>query len=163
MAQALPRVKGKVTSYSSLVDYTATVEGFSRKPYWDIKQWTNGYGTKANTNEIITRTEAKKRLHAHMLGTYNKLKRICSKAGLNVSYAYALTDFSYNLGLGWYYSNSGLAKAVKAGNKSLIKSKMLQYNKARNRHGKLVVLRGLDPKGVKTKLVGLLMEFTNLY
>jgi GH24 family phage-related lysozyme (muramidase) len=147
MARALPRTKGKVTSYSSLVDYTATVEGFSRKPYWDIKQWTNGYGTKArHKNEIITRAEAKRRLHAHMLGTFNKLKRICSRAGLNVSYAYALTDFSYNLGMGWYYSNSGLAKAVKSANKSLIKAKMLQYNKARNRHGKLVVLRGLDKR-----------------
>ncbi len=83
MAQALPRVKGKVTSYSSLVDYTATVEGFSRKPYWDIKQWTNGYGTKAkHKNGDITRTEAKKRLHAHMLGNLQQLKRILvPKAG----------------------------------------------------------------------------------
>lgn len=42
-------------------------EGFVAKAYWDIKQYTNGFGTKAlSKDEVVTKEEASKRLDQHI-------------------------------------------------------------------------------------------------
>ena len=53
-----------VTSYSDrLLNYIKSTEQFTAKAFWDYKQYTNGYGTKANgPDEVITKEEAENRL-----------------------------------------------------------------------------------------------------
>jgi len=64
--------------------------------------------------------------------------------------------------LGWSYSNSGLAKAVKAGDEILNQIQDVTIQQGSKQTRETCVLRGLD-KRRKTKLVGLLMEFYQLY
>src|SRR5258708_27936661 len=41
-----------------LVNFIKKQEGYSAKAYWDYKQWTSGYGTKANSaTEVIDEAE----------------------------------------------------------------------------------------------------------
>ena len=46
-----------------LVEQLKKDEGFVAKAYFDIKQWSNGYGTKAlNKDEVVSKEEATRRM-----------------------------------------------------------------------------------------------------
>ena len=55
---------------AGLVAFIKKQEGFSAKAYWDYKQYSIGYGTKANSSsEVITEAEATAPVHtAYLLG-----------------------------------------------------------------------------------------------
>jgi GH24 family phage-related lysozyme (muramidase) len=51
----------------SLLAFIIGLEGFSSCAYWDVSQWSNGYGTKANSKwECVDKSEAKSRMVKHL-------------------------------------------------------------------------------------------------
>ena len=113
----------------SLVNYIKNVEGFRAKAYWDIKQYTNGYGTEAKSpDEVITEAEAERRLREKLQETQDYVSAYLQKNGYDFTQGQldALTSFTYNLGPG------GLKQLTNNGTRSLdeIKAKLVEYNKA---------------------------------
>lgn len=93
----------KPSNTTSLIDFIIGEEGFKEKAYWDVKQYTIGYGTKAKSaDETITKEEALKRLNEEL--------EVAKKAVSNLEKGYdekftagqrkALTSFAYNAGQG---------------------------------------------------------------
>lgn len=101
-------------------------DGFHRAAYWDYKQFTSGYGTKAKKGEVIDRAEAERRL-ASELGSHRK--RVEAEAQrLGITFTPhemdALTSFDMNTG--------SIRKLLANGTRSKaeIADKMLLYIKA---------------------------------
>ena len=87
------------------MDMAATLikgfEGYYEKAYWDYKQWTIGYGSKAKgQNEVINRNEAERRLRAEMQSAYQNVAAIQKRGNYNWSpkQIAALISFAYNIG-----------------------------------------------------------------
>lgn len=114
---------------ADLYDSIRGEEGFNPKAYWDNKQWSIGYGTRAShPGEVIDKPEAERRLNDEV-----------GKAGGYVSKAFpnlaphqrdALTSFTYNLGPGWIDQPSRLRTAVGSGDWDASARIMQEYNKA---------------------------------
>lgn len=114
---------------ADIYDFVRKQEGFNPKAYWDNKQWSIGYGTRAaGPDEVIDETEGQRRLTSEL-----------AKAGDYVDKAFpnlephrknALASFTYNLGPGWMSSPTRLAAAVKSGDWDGAGRTMLEYNKA---------------------------------
>ena len=112
---------------NALLDFVAKQEGFSAKAYWDYKQWTIGYGTKASSStEVITEAEAKKRLLAELNIAAKAVEEFIPNAPLGVKQA--MVDATYNLGTGW--EKQSLGAALKAGKYDTAAADLLQYNHA---------------------------------
>jgi GH24 family phage-related lysozyme (muramidase) len=111
-----------------LVNFIKKTEGLQLKAYWDYKQYSIGYGTKANSaTEVITEAEAVARLTVEI----DKAEKLAEKiipAGAPIGVKQALTDLTYNAGSGW--EEAGLGAAVKAGDWAKAKELILQYNHA---------------------------------
>lgn len=91
-----------VTSTSNITDFIANEEGFKAKAYWDEKQWTNGYGTKAKSkDEVITEEEARKRLNEQVSTSKQAVLNMAQKHNYNLTKAQedALASWAYNLGV----------------------------------------------------------------
>lgn len=121
------------------LDQVKEFEGFHSKPYWDYRQWTNGYGTRAkHKNEYITREEAEKRLLQEMAHAASLVSNFAKKHNLDMPEGVhaALTSLTYNAGAKWM--RLGLGKRIAAGQYTLAKKNFVQYNKAGGK-----TLRGL--------------------
>ena len=111
-----------------LVNFIKQTEGLKLKAYWDYKQYSIGYGTKANSaTEIITQAEAEARLTVEIDKAYQLVKPILP-AGAPLGIEQALVDLTYNAGSGW--ETQSLGAAVKASNWATVKADILQYNHA---------------------------------
>jgi lysozyme len=111
-----------------LVDFVKKQEGYSAKAYWDYKQYTIGYGTKANSaTEQIDEAEAMRRVTVEINAAWQLVKKIIP-AGTPVGIEQALTDLTYNAGSGW--EEQSLGAAVKAAKWDTVKADILQYNHA---------------------------------
>lgn len=122
-----------------LVNFIKKEEGFSAKAFWDYKQYTNGYGTKATSaTEVITEAEAETRLAAEINKAYDLVKPILP-AGTPIGIEQALVDLTYNAGSGW--ETQSLGAAVKAGKWDTVKADILMYN-----HAGGAVLAGLTAR-----------------
>ncbi len=114
------------------------------KAYWDYKQYSIGYGTKAdNPDEVITEEEADKRLREALSKSQKAVIAHANKHGydFNQNQINALSSFVYNLG-------SGVLNQLTAnGTRSIeeIANKIPEYNKVREK-GELVVNRGLTKR-----------------
>ncbi|MGH2642350.1 MAG: lysozyme [Chitinophagaceae bacterium] len=92
-------------SLQSVASYIASFEGFSETPYWDVKQWSWGYGTAAGYDHnnkplgTITQTEAMQDLINFLEILYEKTMMELEKP-VTSSQLKALLDFGYNLGFG---------------------------------------------------------------
>lgn len=85
--------------FNKLIEQLKIDEGFTAKAFWDLKQFTNGYGTKAlSPDEIITREEAEKRLKMYaessLLDVIMNFNFITSEKLI-----LAIANMRYNLGL----------------------------------------------------------------
>jgi GH24 family phage-related lysozyme (muramidase) len=90
----------------SLLLFIISLEGFSSCAYWDVSQWSNGYGTKANNKwECIGKTEAKSRMVKHLEGDSLFVLSLFKNATQNEHDA--LVSYCYNSG------RYGCTKAVK--------------------------------------------------
>ena len=112
-----------------LISNIKKLEGFSAKAFWDHKQYSIGYGTKANNkDEVIDEKEADRRLRAVVKETRDKVVKYGEKYnyGLNSSQIDSLTSFAYNLGPGI------LDKVTNTGKRSIqeIAEAIPKYNKA---------------------------------
>ncbi|SRR6266702_6965507 len=110
-----------------LVEKVKKFEGFDEVAFWDYKQWTNGYGTKAlGPRERITREEAEIRL-AHEL---EKAERYVDNFARipHEGVRCAMIDLTYNSGTAW--ESAGLGKLIKGGFYEAAKARLLQYNRA---------------------------------
>jgi GH24 family phage-related lysozyme (muramidase) len=112
---------------SSFVAQVKRSEGFAPQAKWDVKQFSSGYGTKANfEGEQITKEEADRRFNVE----FSKAARIVDGVNPNLDPGTkaALTSLTYNAGADWV--NSGLGAAIRAGDLDKAKQAFLQYNKA---------------------------------
>jgi lysozyme len=111
-----------------LVNFIKKAEGFTPKAVWDYKQYSIGYGTKANSaDEVITEAEAEARLTVEIDKAYQLVKPIIP-SGTPIGIVQALVDLTYNAGPGWEHASLGAA--VKAAKWDTVKADILQYNHA---------------------------------
>jgi GH24 family phage-related lysozyme (muramidase) len=110
-----------------LVDFIKKQEGFRATAYWDYKQNSIGYGTKATSaNEVIDQAEAERRLRAEIVVADNLVKGFAPNLPKGIHQA--LLDLTYNAGSGWEHASLGAA--VKAEKWDTVKADILQYNHA---------------------------------
>lgn len=110
----------------ALVSAVKKFEGYSANPYWDYKQHTSGYGTRATPGETIDQATAEQRLAEELqkaAGYVNNLHPDMPSGVRN-----ALTSLTFNAGPKWI--NSGLGELVKAGDWQGAQARLLEYNKA---------------------------------
>lgn len=111
----------------ALVAAVKKFEGFSARAYGDYKQYSIGYGTKANSpDEVITEAEADQRLRAEIAVAAKSVETFCPNAPKGVKQA--MIDMTYNVGPVWQHNDLG--KLVKAGSYEEAKAHVLQYNHA---------------------------------
>ena len=112
-----------------LVNFIKREEKFSPKAYWDKKQYSIGYGTKAKSeDEVIDKKEATARLKTALIDANSNVVSYARKKGyeFNQNEIDALTSFTYNAGSGNLY------KLTANGNRTNeeIFNKLIEYNKA---------------------------------
>ena len=107
--------------------------GFVAKAFWDSKQHTNGYGTKANyPGEVIDQAEAKRRFDVDVKQRESFVNAInsqrVSKSGKPLTQAQfdAIGSLVYNVGVGGLGSN--LQSAIIDGRDQEAANLMLKYN-----------------------------------
>jgi GH24 family phage-related lysozyme (muramidase) len=133
-------VSGSGKPSEQLIQFVKKNEGFRAKAFWDYKQYTNGYGTKANSrNEVIDEKEADHRLRQKAQEFYDIVVKFdrAHKYGFNDNQLDALTSFVFNGGPGWLNQVSDNGKR----SKEQIAQAMFQYNTAGGKR-----LRGLDAR-----------------
>lgn len=89
-------------------------EGFRQYPYWDNKQWTNGYGTEAKHEiEVITREEAEKRLINMIKVSEMEVAKMFPKTSFTTVRFEAIVDMVYNLGLPTFKKFKNMETAIR--------------------------------------------------
>ncbi|SRR6266700_1301538 len=112
----------------ALVNFIKKEEGFTAKAKWDYKQYSIGYGTKANSaTEVITEAEAEARLTVEIDKAWKLVEPILP-VGTPIGIKQALLDLTYNAGSGWEHESLGAA--VRAANWPTVKADILRYNHA---------------------------------
>jgi lysozyme len=102
-------------------------EGFQAHAYGDFKQYSIGYGTRANSPyEVIDQAEAEKRLRAELQVADQSVENFAPNAPVGVKQA--LTSLTYNAGPIW--QRQDLGALIKAGSYEEAKAHFLQYNHA---------------------------------
>lgn len=102
-------------------------ESFKPKAYWDVKQYSIGYGTKAKSpDEEISQEEAMRRFYQEVTPAASMVNRFAPDAPEGVKAA--LTSLTYNAGPKWM--ESGLGKAIKDEDYDKARQIFLQYTKA---------------------------------
>jgi len=125
-APPTPEVPDEVID-QGLVNFIKKQEGYSAKAYWDFKQWTIGYGTKATSStEVIDEAEALRRLRLEITNADTLVKNFVPNLPKGIHQA--LLDLTYNAGSGWEHQSLGAA--VKAAKWDTVKADILQYNHA---------------------------------
>ncbi len=102
-------------------------EGFEPRAKWDFKQYTNGYGTKAQSaGEVIDRAEAGRRFENEI----GKAEKIVDGVNINMPEGTraALVDLTYNAGGKWI--NGRLGDAVRNNDWNSAATLIKQFNKA---------------------------------
>ncbi|MDE2019685.1 MAG: lysozyme [Patescibacteria group bacterium] len=90
-------------------------EGFSPQAYWDVSQYSIGYGHKIHGGDgltprsVITENQATQLLYTDLAQVENVIKKLVTVA-LSQGQFDALSDFVYNLGAGNFQSSTLLQK-----------------------------------------------------
>jgi GH24 family phage-related lysozyme (muramidase) len=103
-------------------------EGYRETPYWDYKQTTSGYGTKAQAGDADIPPEQRRAIYEQRLDT--ELGRAASivdnfAPGLPKGTRDALIDLTFNAGQTW--TSQGLGQAIRAGDDEKAKAAFSQY------------------------------------
>lgn len=95
------------------------IEGFAPRPYWDVAQYTIGYGTRCpddlkkefdnDPNKVISEEEALKLLDHQLLSFIGAVNNFAIKYQLTLTQNQfdALVMFSYNCGTAWTTETNG--------------------------------------------------------
>ena len=125
--------------------YIKKKEGFREHAYKDNTQYSIGYGTKATSpDETITMKEANSRLYKHI-----KTEILPSMSGVtfqSIEQVFAAIDFSYNLG------HNRFRKNIVRKDGAIDCTKMMAYNKVRDKNGNLVYNEGLAQRRLENFL-----------
>lgn len=106
-------------------------EGYSPDASWDYKQYSSGFGTKAQPGDESLPADQRQAIHEQ------RFQQEIAKAAAHVDSVNpnlppgaraALTSLTYNAGPGW--AQSGLGDLVRAGDLEGANARFLQYNKA---------------------------------
>lgn len=109
------------------IDQIKGFEGYRETPYWDYKQYTSGYGTKAGSpDEKIDQATADQRLQESLATAAAHVDSV--NPNLPPGPRAALISLTYNAGPGW--ANSGLGDMVRGGDLAGAQERFQQYNKA---------------------------------
>lgn len=102
------------TYSEDIVSLVKEFEGFSPNAYWDVSQWSIGYGTVSTKGATITEAKAEEALRAELSKIDTKLNAFASKNSLDFSQTEhdALLSLSYNCGSEWMNSNGRLRSVV---------------------------------------------------
>ena len=97
----------EIVTYLKMQENAPLATGKQKKSaaFWDHKQYTNGYGTKANSaTEVIDEQEADRRLRAVIQDNYDKIVEfVKDKYKWGPNQLDAMTSFVHNGGIGWLY------------------------------------------------------------
>lgn len=111
----------------ALVSYIKRQEGFKAHAYWDYKQWSIGYGTRASSpDETIDEAEADRRLRVELAIADKTLTDFAPNLPKGVHQA--LLDLTYNAGAGW--QRAKLGELVRAQDWPAVKADLPNYNHA---------------------------------
>lgn len=126
-----------------LVAFVKKHENFSPAPFWDRKQYSIGYGTKAEPGDTeITEEEAARRLLPIL--SHHKKKVLEAKNMWGYDWTPkqidALTSFRFNIGSLGELTNNGTRS-----NKEIANS-LIKYDKAKDKKGNIVTLPGLTTR-----------------
>ena len=122
----------RVSYIQILRNFLKTWEGFSSRPYWDVKQWSWGHGTRVpgsiadptkNPGGRITRAEAMNELVRHTNNDYLNLRPDVT-ATLSPNQWAAFLSFSYNLGPG---NARNLLPNINTGNIKALREQWAEY------------------------------------
>lgn len=106
-------------------------EGYAPDASWDYKQYSSGYGTKAQPGDETIPAEQRQAVYEQ------RFQQEIAKAAAHVDsinpdlppgVRAALTSLTYNAGPGW--SQSGLGELIRGGDLEGARDRFLQYNKA---------------------------------
>lgn len=133
-----------LTDYENISFSIKSYESYLEKSKWDVKQHTNGWGTKAKyKGEKITFAEANKR-YQKVYSKHFRRNRRRYKKHLSEWQIHVISSLTYNVGS--IKKGSGLDKAIKKYNKNgdpyEVTHYMMKYTKAKV-DGKFVDLPGL--------------------
>jgi lysozyme len=112
----------------ALIAEIKRLEGFSARPFWDQKQYTSGYGTRASgPNEGPINPET---AHARLVSSLASAAQQVDTnfPGIPAGPRNALISLTYNAGPAWM--TSGLGAQVRQGDFAGAKAKLLEYNRA---------------------------------
>lgn len=105
-------------------DLIISFEGFVDHPYWDNKQYSWGYGTKApGPTGTITPEQARAELKEHMQQDYSYLSQLIH-VPLTANQWAALLSFAYNLGAG---NADNLVDNINSENTAALGEQWLKY------------------------------------
>lgn len=115
----------------SYLDAIKGFEGYSAQPYWDYKQSTSGYGTKAQPGDQNIPPDQLKQVHEQRFS--NEIGNAAASVdafapNLPPGVRAALTSLTYNAGPSWQHY--GLGDAIRSGDYDRAKQLFLEYNKA---------------------------------
>lgn len=108
-----------MTTSQSMLDMIKDMEGFRSEPYWDVNQWSIGYGSACGTDPdnkpdiTVTEEEAEQMLIELLEEDYGAaVNDYCESIGKQPTQQQfdALVDFTYNLGTGWLSKSYRLNK-----------------------------------------------------
>ncbi len=115
------KAASEFTASPELVEIIKKWEGFSAKPYWDVSQWTVGYGTRVPEGKLdeynsvgISVEEATALLHSMLNDMGKSVNSFIDKFGLTVTQGQfdAMLDLSFNCGTAWLFKTSTLRTAI---------------------------------------------------
>lgn len=113
------------------IDAIKGSEGYAPNASWDYKQYSSGYGTKAQPGDENIPADQRKQVYEQRFNDeVGKAANSVDSFAPNLppGVRAALTSLTYNAGPGW--QQSGLGQAVKAGDLDKAQQIFLQYNKA---------------------------------
>lgn len=98
----------------NVVNLIKQFEGFSASAYWDVNQWTIGYGTPGYAGQTISEAEADQALRSRINTINEKINQFAASQNLYLAqYQHdALISFSYNCGTDWTTQGGRFFEAV---------------------------------------------------
>lgn len=123
---------------ANFISAIKSTEGYRSKAYWDVKQHTVGFGTRASSpDEVITPEEANARFNREI----GKAAKFVDSVNPNLDPGTraALASLTFNAGETW--ATAGLGDAIRAGDLGKAKELFLQYNKAGGETNQGLVMR----------------------
>jgi GH24 family phage-related lysozyme (muramidase) len=114
---------------------------FQSKAFWDVKQYSIGFGTKARKGQTMTLAQAEKELAKELAKHAKKVDSYGKTYNWTPNERSAMISFAFNLG------NTGFDELTRKGTrtKQEIAAKMLEYNN-KEVDGKLQFSKGLDKR-----------------